>query len=134
MSIINDLERIADICYQMSKVIEKKSENKIYFTPDQRDNLKNMLDLVDRAIIHMENGLKINAGAQDLIKANELEDAINKYRNSLRNEYLEDVTKGTYQIHSGIVYNDLFSSMEKMGDHIINVSEALALNKTMGTV
>ena len=77
----------------------------------------------------MESSLKTESSELILLRAQELESAINKYRNALRTEYLDDVSKGTYNIQSGIVYNDLFSSMEKIGDHVINVSEALALEK-----
>ena len=42
ISIINDIERIGDIYYQMSKGIERKVENKVWFTPDQRKNILEM--------------------------------------------------------------------------------------------
>jgi Na+/phosphate symporter len=29
-------------------------------------------------------------------------------------------------MNSGMIYSDLFSSLEKVGDHVINVSEAVA--------
>ena len=35
LSIINDLERIGDICYQMSKSIERKHDQKIVFNENQ---------------------------------------------------------------------------------------------------
>jgi phosphate:Na+ symporter len=129
LAIISDLERIADITYQMSKVIERKSENKIYFTPPQREKLKKMFELVDRALEHMETSLMGESSDKIFLRAKELEMAINKYRNSLRSEYLDDASKGSYNIQGGIIYNDLFSSMEKIGDHVINVSESLAIQK-----
>ena len=46
--------------------------------------------------------------------------------NDLRKSYLEQAEKGEYKFQPGIMYNDLFSSCEKVGDHIINVSEAVA--------
>jgi phosphate:Na+ symporter len=129
LSIISDLERVADISYQMSKVIERKTENKIFFTPEQRENLKKMFELVDKALEHMESGLKTESSEQTLLRAQELESAINKYRDALRRGYLDDISKGNFPIQSGIIYNDLFSSMEKIGDHVINVSEQLAMEK-----
>lgn len=126
LGIIGDLERVADICYQMSKVIERKIENKIWFTPEQRENLNKMYALVEKSIERMEINMKEDGSEEGLIKAQEIENEINETRNALRNEYLNEVSSGVYSIQSGIIYNDLFSSMEKIGDHIINVSEALA--------
>jgi phosphate:Na+ symporter len=34
--------------------------------------------------------------------------------------------KEDYNMKSGMIYSDLFSSLEKVGDHVINVSEAVA--------
>ncbi|HNR56771.1 MAG TPA: hypothetical protein PKJ19_16505, partial [Flavobacteriales bacterium] len=40
--------------------------------------------------------------------------------------HLKSIEAGDYNVKSGLIYNDLFSSCEKVGDHVINVSEALA--------
>lgn len=125
LSIINDLERIGDIFYQMSKVLERKENEKIWFTPEQRNNLKNMYSLIDKAFEIMVDNLNNDYEKVDIKKATEIENDINKYRNKLRKNHLENVEKGEYPIKSGMVYNDLFSQCEKAGDHIINVSEAV---------
>ena len=55
----------------------------------------------------------------------EIEQRINHQRDALRRAHLKSVESGDHNIKSGLVYNDLFSSCEKLGDHLINVSEAL---------
>jgi phosphate:Na+ symporter len=126
LSITNDLERIGDIYYQMSKTIERKDDNKIYFLPEQRENLNRMLDAVDKAFIEMNNNLNAEYGHISLENAKKLEREIDQTRNILRKSYLEQAEKGEFKFKPGIMYNDLFSSCEKVGDHIINVSEAVA--------
>lgn len=126
LSITNDLERIGDIYYQMSKTIERKDENKIYFLPEQRENLNNMLDVLDKAFGEMNTNLSSEYGHISLENAKKYEREINQIRNDLRKSYLEQAEKGEYKFQPGIMYNDLFSSCEKIGDHIINVSEAVA--------
>lgn len=125
LSIINDLERIGDVCYQMSKAIERKSEKKVWFTPEQRQNLQEMFNKVDAAITHMIVNLENDYSGADMNKAHELEKEINKLRNKFRKEHLVNIEQGEYNFQSGIIYNDLFSSAERLGDHIINVSEAI---------
>ena len=126
LSITNDLERIGDIYYQMSKTIERKDDNKIFFLPEQRENLNNMLDAIDKAFTHMNNNLTSEYNQISLDASTKAEREINQLRNELRKSYLEQAEKGEYKFQSGIMYNDLFSSLEKVGDHIINVSEAVA--------
>lgn len=126
LSITNDLERVGDIFYQMSKAIERKDDLKIYFMPEQRDKLNKMLDLVDKSFAVMTENLNSEYGYTNIDNAKKAEQDINQYRNELRKEYLELTEKGKYPFNNGVVYNDLFSSCEKIGDHIINVSEAVA--------
>ena len=126
LSITNDLERIGDIYYQISKTIERKDDKKIYFLPDQRENLNNMLDSLDKAFGVMNKNLNSEFGHINLDDAEKCEREINQLRNQLKKSYLEHTEKGEYKFQSGILYNDIFSSCEKVGDHIINVSEAIA--------
>jgi len=65
-------------------------------------------------------------GVRAVIEAIKAEREINQLRNELRTSYLEQAEKGKYKFQSGIMYNDIFSSCEKVGDHIINVTEAVA--------
>ena len=126
LSITNDLERIGDIYYQMSKTLERKDDKKIYFLPEQRDNINKMIDLLDKAYKTMNVNLNSEFGHINLDDAVKLEREINQFRNQLRKSYLENTEKGEYKFQAGIIYNDIFSSCEKIGDHIINVSEAVA--------
>ncbi|MBM78669.1 MAG: Na/Pi cotransporter [Crocinitomicaceae bacterium] len=125
LSITNDLERIGDIYYQMSKTIERKDDNKVYFLPEQRENINNMLDKIEKAFSIMNENLNSEYGHIVIDDAQKAELEINQLRNNLRKSYLEQAEKGEFKFQTGIMYNDLFSSCEKVGDHIINVSEAV---------
>jgi len=124
-SIVNDLERIGDIYYQMSKAIERKDEQKIWFIPEQRDSLMEMFGLVDKAFTIMVDNLNADWGGVSINPANEIENDINKKRDKMRAEHLKNMGKADFNMESGMIFNNLFSSSEKVGDHIINVTEAI---------
>lgn len=125
-SIVNDLERIGDIYYQMSKSIERKDEQKIWFTPEQRTSLGELFDLVDKAFEIMIQNLNDHHDGVLLDPAQTAETRINDKRNTLRKEYFKSISDNKeHNLKGGLVYNDMFSSLEKVGDHIINVSEAV---------
>ncbi len=126
LSINNDLERIADIFYQMSKSIERKNESDLWFTEKQTENLLQMLDKVDEAFKVMNENLQPSEKRVFLKQAKEKERNINAERDVLRRSLLKSIEDGTYHVQSGMIYHDLFASCEKVGDHIINVTEALA--------
>lgn len=125
LRIIGNLERMGDIYYQMSKNIERKNEKKIYFTPEQRERLLNMFELVENALNNMNKNLEGHYEDTTLTKAIEMENAINKYRKTIRKEHFESVERGDYNFNSATIYSELFNSLEKIGDHTINVTEGV---------
>lgn len=126
LAIISDLERVGDIFYQMSRLLDRKHEERLWFTPEQRANLQELLALVDNAFLVMQSNLDNEDRVIKLDMAVEAEQLINAKRDQLRRAHLKSIEAGDYNVRSGLVYNDLFSSCEKVGDHLINVSEALA--------
>ncbi len=126
LNICNDLERIGDIYFQISKAIERKIEEKNYFLPEQRENINKMIDMVDHAFAIMVKNL--NTPRYDNVTKNEAviaEKAINEMRDKLRKENNSKIGTEDYNSKTAMIYNNLFSSLEKVGDHIINVSEAV---------
>jgi phosphate:Na+ symporter len=126
LRISSDLERIGDVFYQMANTIERKTASKIWFSPDQREKLLRMFGILDLAMDLMMENLEKEEGKEiNLERAKSLEKEINELRNKLRREYISRIESGNYNLRSGTIYSDLFSSLEKVGDHIENVSEAL---------
>ncbi len=126
LSITNDLERVGDIFYQISKALEKKESEKLYFTPEQREGLNEMLSLVDQAFKVMNTNLEADKNDVSLQDAIDAEQKINKHRNKLRKVHLKDLEAGESNMQGALIYSNVFSSLEKVGDHIINVSEAVS--------
>jgi phosphate:Na+ symporter len=126
LAITGDLERVGDIFFQMSKSIERKVYDRLWFSPEQRQQLMEMMDLLERAFTVMRRNMEVDQDQVALDEAVEAEQRINQKRDLLRRTHLKSMESGDYNVKSGLIYNDLFSSCEKVGDHLINVSEALA--------
>jgi len=126
LSIINDLERVGDICYQMSMSIERKEEKKIWFTSDQREQLFELFALVEKALQETTSNLNAEYSKIDLDSAYNRENDINKKRDKIKKIHFKNIESSEYGFQNGMIYNDLFSSLEKVGDHVINVNEAIA--------
>lgn len=124
LNIIGELERMADNMYQMSKNLQRKHNQKIWFTPSQRNNILDLLDMISEAFEVMKRNLQ-NFEESDLVLAKEQEEKINQKRNVMREEHLRKVEKNNYDIRSGLIYTDLFNSCEKLGDQIMTVSNSL---------
>jgi len=126
---INDMERIGDICYQMSISVERKNEQKAGFTPELSSSLEELILEVSKAFEIMNKNLNTSYSQVTITDADDVEIVINKLRNKLREKYLEKIEKGEVKIQTAMIYNNLIHSLEKVGDHIFNISEAIVGNK-----
>jgi len=126
LDIVSELEQIGDIFFQMSLTFERKIRTKAWFTLEQRRNLLEMFDLINLTFENLIYNLEQDYDDIDLDKAQSLEDQVNKLRDRIRREHLDNMGKGDFNIDSGMIYNDLYSSLERVGDHIFQVNEAIA--------
>jgi len=128
-SMINDLERIGDLYYQMSKTFEDMMELDVALPKEAIVEVSEYLDVILKAIKLMrENMEKIN-GDVDLEAAIEFENEINATRDKMKERHYRRLEKGVYTSQAGVIFLDFITRLEKIGDHIFNVQEALAGKK-----
>ena len=66
-----------------------------------------------------------NINSADIVSSYNREREINNYRNQLRNSNIENINSKAYEYQAGIYYMDLISDLEKTGDYITNVVDAV---------
>jgi len=125
LSNINDMERIGDIFYQISLTIERQLESEQWFSKEQIDNLLKIYGLLDEALHIMRTNLNNDYSKVTMDEALNKEREINAMRSELRRDYLKKVEKGEYHVKDALHYIELIAGCEKVGDHVINVSEGI---------
>ena len=129
LNISNNLETIGDIFYQMSRDLEKFFEGDIIFNSEQKGGVLSILDEIDKAFEIMNANLNEDYDKVAIEPAYEQENRINKQKKTLQKKHTKRIETKMYNINSDSVYKDLFFACEKIGDHIINVSEAVTGQK-----
>jgi len=122
---ISEIESISDSCFNVAKTLLRKRENKLIFSNEMQANIHHMFTLLQEAFDVMHNNLEKGYEQANLEKALAAEAGINKFRDKLKNEHLLALEKKSYHTLTGVIYNDIFSECEKLGDYIINVTEAI---------
>lgn len=129
LAVASDLESIGDIYFQLSKVLDKKASEKVWFSPEQRNSLHELINKVNEAFEVMNKNVgSMFKGKYDVRSAYLLEQEINEIRNKVREWHFESLEKEEYNTNSTVVYSNLYSGLEKIGDHVLNVTESLAGN------
>jgi phosphate:Na+ symporter len=122
---ISEIESISDSCLNVAKTLLRKRENKLTFSEEMQSNIHHMFGLLQEAFDVMHSNLEQGYERANLEKALAAEAAINNFRDKLKKEHLKALEKKSYHTLTGVIYNDIFSECEKLGDYIINVTEAI---------
>jgi len=127
---VTEIESIADSCYNLARSIKRRNEGKSTFTDDQNKNIENMIRLVEKALRRMNVILAMQEPTPDEVNPSyNLENEINNYRNQLKNNNMEDVHEKKYDYQDGVYYMDIIAELEKLGDYILNVVQAVVEKK-----
>jgi phosphate:Na+ symporter len=125
LKLIDNIESISDSCQNVARAIYRQKIKNIKFTPELRDNVNKMLDLVDKAQSIMIENLDDDYHNVVVDSAIDMEYKINRFRNKLKKEHIKKLKEKEYKYDAGVIYNDIISHCERMGDHIVNVTESI---------
>ena len=124
--IIGELESLSDAGESISRILSRRNIHNKKFTDKQVEKVDTMLSLVSKAYEVMISNLQSNENGQaELRRAVDCEIEINDMRNTLREEEILRLEQNDSEYHSSVYYLDIISEIERMGDFIINISEAL---------
>ncbi len=124
--IIGELESIGDSGYNLGRILQRKRLNHVSFDEKMIRNIHGMMDLLDKAFEIMIANL--SAGYMRLNNIENAKDAekdINKYRDMLREGNMLSLGSNAYDYLTGVYYMDVIGECERVGDYVINVSEAI---------
>ncbi|MBR3827054.1 MAG: Na/Pi cotransporter family protein [Alistipes sp.] len=124
--IIGELESLGDSGESISRILARRNSHSKTFTPEQKSKIEVMLKAVDQAYGVMIDNIK--AEEYDTIAlrmATDCEIEINELRNNIREEEILKIEKDGSNYQSSVYYLDTVSELERMGDFIINITQAL---------
>ena len=122
----NDLERIADLYYQISLTFDRMESEDISLPESAMEDIKDMMQLVQDALQLMRENMAGEYGDVNMNEAHLMEMKIDALRDELREAHYQHLERGDYSPRAGIYYLDFINRLEKIGDHILNVNEASA--------
>jgi phosphate:Na+ symporter len=130
LRIVSELESVGDANYNLSRHIRHKHENNVQYTEYQDKNVEMMIYLVAGAEAKMVEALEhVNISRDEFLEMTNMENEINNFRDELKMQNMQHITEHEYDYSTGVNYMDIILELEKMGDYIINVEEAIYEHK-----
>ena len=122
--IIGEMESLGDSGEAIGRILKRKNAHGKVFDKSILDRLNKMMDLVQKGYDVMIENLK-NGNLHDISNAQNCEYNINECRNHLREEHIVNIESNSYNYLTGVYYMDVLSELEKVGDFLINISQAV---------
>ena len=122
--IIGEMESLGDSGEAIGRILKRKNVHGKVFDKSILDRLNKMMDLVQKAYDVMIENLKQD-NLRDISNAENCEYNINECRNHLREEHIVNIESNSYNYLTGVYFMDVLSELEKIGDFLINVSQAI---------
>ena len=124
--IIGELESLGDSGESISRILSRRNSHAKAFTEEQKARIETLLKAVDKAYgIMIENLKAEQIEPLGLRLATDCEIEINDLRNAIREDEIHKIETDGSNYQSSVYYLDTVSEIERMGDFIINISQAL---------
>ena len=124
--IIGELESLGDSGETISRILSRRNSHDKSFTEAQKGRIETMLNALDKAYGVMIDNLKSEKiEPMGLRLATDCEIEINDLRNAIRDEEIHKIESDGSNYQSSVYYLDTVSEIERMGDFIINISQAM---------
>jgi phosphate:Na+ symporter len=121
---VNDLERVGDHAVNIAEVAERKIDQKLSFSNSAqteaaqlKKEVNEMLDYISAAL---ENN-NIQAAKSALVN----EANLNKMQMDFRRSHVQRMSEGVCSAEAGLIFIDLVDNIEKIGDHLTNIAQAV---------
>ena len=121
--IVKEMESLGDSGEAIGRILKRKNVHGKVFDKSILDRLNKMMDLVQKGFDVMVANLKSDY-LTDISNAVNAEYNIDECRRHLREEHIVNIENNSYNYLTGVYYIDVLNELEKIGDFLINISEA----------
>ena len=120
--VVNDIERIGDFAKNFFGDASDMKQSEFKFSQTAKDEIKEMsstlYEMYDLAISLFTSGKKNKVKLKEL---SSLEEKIDGYKKEFTSNHFERLSNENCSIELGSYYTSIISSLERVGDHIVNI-------------
>lgn len=125
MRMVNNVERIGDSVENIALMIEDIIENDIRFSPDAIEDVNKISDRSIEFLHFVTESMTVKPD-KFMKHAQILEDDIDYMREEMREAHIDRLRKGICSNTPGLMFSDILSNYEHIGDYCYNIAQAVA--------
>ena len=122
MDSVRDIERIGDHFENIVELVDYKISHKVQMTDQAMEDLNNMFDLTLMTVKQAIESLD-SMNREKALEVIQKEEEIDQMELSFRKKHIIRVDEGLGSASAGIVFVDIISNLERIGDHAVNIAE-----------
>ena len=123
-----EIESVADRCFNISRTVIRRNNDKINFTADQNADLERMFSLISQQLDALERC--VSSRFSDEESRGEIfrvEKDINELRYALKSKNVDQVNNGDHSYASGIHFMDVIEECESLGDAVTKIAREVKI-------
>ncbi|MCK5472698.1 MAG: Na/Pi cotransporter family protein, partial [Planctomycetes bacterium] len=121
---VNDLERVGDHAVNIAEIAERKIEQKLVFSDSAEAEAARLKKEVNEMLDYISVALE-NDNIEAARAALENEENLNQMQIDFRRNHVRRMTEGGCSVEAGLIFVDLVDNVEKIGDHLKNIAQAV---------
>lgn len=125
--VINDIERIGDHATNIAETAQLKKERDLDFSKEAYDELLNMMNSINENLQYAIE-MFVTRNEEHMKQVVEIEDKIDTMEKEYQKNHVSRLTKNECTAEAGMLYSDLLSGLERVGDHATNIAFAVIGN------
>ncbi len=119
--VVNDIERIGDHATNIAETAQMRKEKNIEFSKEAFNEMTQMRDAINLNLqyaIEMFSSRKM----EHIEQVRETEDRIDNMEKEFQQTHVQRLTKNECTAEAGMLYSDILSGLERVGDHATNIA------------
>ena len=125
--VVNDIERIGDHATNIAETAQMRKEKNIEFSKEAFNEMAQMMDAINLNLqyaIEMFSQRKV----EHIEQVKETEDKIDNMEKEFQQTHVQRLTENKCTAEAGMLYSDILSGLERVGDHATNIAFSILGN------
>ena len=126
--VVNDIERIGDHATNIAETAQMRKENNIEFSKDAFNEMAQMMDAIN---LNLQYAIEMFSSGkmEHLEQVKDTEDKIDNMEKDFQQAHVARLTNNECTAEAGMLYSDILSGLERVGDHATNIAFSVLKNK-----